>query len=230
MGRRHPADPTGRRCRMAHWHPSADRRRTVWWAGFVMAGVLVLPACDSDGGSNRDGDISTLTVTVSHRDGARRPGFEVPETVPAGPTRIDLVNHTGELHQAQLLKLNDGVTVEMFKLTVLGQLFGENIAEVLEDPTHQLTLRADHLDLMLTLAAPTGATGAVEPGRSSSGTLLVDLAPGRYVLVDILPDADGLPYLANGLIEAFEVTPSGRPTSGPGAQLDLASPTEGRSQ
>jgi hypothetical protein len=44
------------------------------------------------------------------------------------------------------------------------------------------------------------------------------------VLVDILPDADGVPYLANGLIEAFEVTPNGRPTSGPGAQLDLASP------
>src|SRR5918993_3791811 len=81
-------------------------------AGLVVTALLA--GCTSDrrsveGGSTAgDQKPSSNTVSVTADDYK----FEAPATIPAGTTTIRLVNRGKELHQAQLMKLEEGKTLD----------------------------------------------------------------------------------------------------------------------
>jgi hypothetical protein len=115
-------------------------------------------------------------VTIRARDFS----FEAPAKLNAGLTNIKLINEGQEMHHAQLARLKDGVTMEQ-----LGQVMRDN-------PNAALG--------MITLA---GGPGAIGPGQSTEVTL--DLAVGQYLMLDLIPGADGVPHMGKGMLSNFAV-------------------------
>ena len=110
----------------------------------------------------------------------------VPDSVPAGPTAISLTDDGQELHQVVLLRVNDGVDETMDALFDLPE----------EERTSKVTPVAE-VD--------------VRPGRTN--TSLVNLEPGRYILVCYVPKdskggvlGHGDPHYADGMLAEVTVT------------------------
>lgn len=113
---------------------------------------------------------------------AKEYGYQVPKEIPAGPTRMQLVNQGQELHHAQLIRLEQGKT--------LADLTAPRPA----GPPPEW-------------AVPVGGPGAVGPGDSSS--VIQTLTPGRYVIFCFIPSlSDHKEHLAKGMIAEFQVTAS----------------------
>jgi len=117
--------------------------------------------------------------------------FNAPESLPAGRVTLELSNHGQEVHHAQLLRLNDGVT------------FGDFTAALQQEGEGALRLT--------TLE---GGPGAIDPHGTSQVTL--DLKPGTYALACFIVGSDGVPHLAKGMLKPVQVTqaasvPAGEP-------------------
>ncbi len=119
--------------------------------------------------------------------------FSAPDTLPAGLVTIRLVNHGHEPHHGQLLRLNDGVTFGQFASAM--QQEGEGA---------------------LRLVSAEGGPGTIDPHGSSQVTL--NLKPGTYALVCLIPGPDGVPHLARGMVTQLEVTPPGATANEPTTQ------------
>lgn len=139
-----------------------------------------------------DGDqvsIPVVTVTTSQSgdaEGADRYSFSLTDDLTAGPTQINLRNEGPEPHHVQVFKLDDGVTMDQF---------GEVLASGDESA-------------LLGVGAFVGGTGTADPGSDSKADALIDLGEGNYVLLCFIPDAEGVPHLANGMVEPFTVGPA----------------------
>lgn len=107
--------------------------------------------------------------------------FSGPDTLPAGWNRISLQNEGGELHHGQLLRLPADRTV------------ADLVAAMQENPNHP----PDWL-------VYEGGPGVFIPGES--GAALVELEAGNYVLICVLPDAEGVPHAAHGMMKPLTVT------------------------
>lgn len=107
--------------------------------------------------------------------------FAGPDTLSAGWNRITLENEGGELHHGQLLRLPPDRTMK------------DLISAMQEDPNHP----PDWLSYA-------GGPGVYIPGES--GAALVDLEAGNYVLICVLPDAEGVPHAAHGMMKPVTVT------------------------
>lgn len=120
-------------------------------------------------------ELPTLRITA---DDYR---YEVPAEVPAGPTRLQLVNRGKELHHAQLIRLEQGKTLKDFAALPPG-------------------------GPLPSWAVLVGGPGAVDPG--TSGSVIQSLTPGEYALMCWIPSAtDHQLHLAKGMITSFKVTP-----------------------
>lgn len=119
-------------------------------------------------------------------DGSMTHRFEPLTDVTAGPAQLNLVNEGMEPHHVQLLKLNEGVTMD----DVGAALATGNPGALLE------------------IGSFAGGTGVVDPGSESTADALVDLEEGTYVMLCFIEGPDGLPHLATGMVEAFEVGPA----------------------
>ncbi len=119
-------------------------------------------------------------------DGTMTHRFGPLEGVTAGPAQFNLVNEGMEPHHVQLHKLNDGVTMD----DVGAALATGNPGALLEIGTFA------------------GGTGVVDPGSESTADALVDLEEGTYVMLCFIEGADGIPHLAKGMVEPFEVGPA----------------------
>lgn len=108
--------------------------------------------------------------------------FEAPATVPAGTTTIRLVNSGKELHQAQLLKLEEGKTVD-------------DLAKALKS--------GGPLPSWIKFA---GGPNGIAPGQETQATSA--LSPGQYAYICLIPSPDGVMHAAKGMIRPFEVTGS----------------------
>lgn len=114
-------------------------------------------------------------------------GFDLPDRLPAGPTRLSLSNDGAEPHHAQLARLADGVDEDTFR-AALETTDDARIAEV---------------------AVFAGGTGVVVPGGTSEADGIVDLEEGTYALLCFIPGAaDGVPHYANGMVAFVDVDPS----------------------
>jgi uncharacterized cupredoxin-like copper-binding protein len=151
-------------------------------------------------GVNRDSDRNTeraapKTVIVTATDYR----FEMPDTLPAGPTKIQLVNHGRELHQLFLVRLTSGKTAA-------------DLAAAMKKPGP-----------MPAWAVEEGGPNGVDPAKSSLATI-VDLEPGRYAALCIIPGPDGVPHVMKGMIRDIIVGPivhGGSPERTPSSTISL---------
>lgn len=121
-------------------------------------------------------------VTFTARDFA----YEGPAEIPAGLTALQLVSEGPSLHHIQLVRFEEGKSLEDF----LGGLKGEGY--------------------------PTWATsvgGPAPPAPNDTSTVIQDLTPGNYGLICFIPSADGVPHVAKGMSRALKVVPASGPAA-----------------
>ncbi len=141
--------------------------RTLAAAGLV----LLLPGCATEEPPNE--------VTVIGIDYA----FDLPDTLPPGPTAIAFENRGDVAHEMILVRLKEGVTLED---VMQGIQAGANPDELTE-----------------------GGPGILMagPGETAASRLLVDLLPGHtYALVcNFQDEPDAPPHTALGMRSSFHV-------------------------
>jgi hypothetical protein len=172
------------------------KRFTYLLAVAALLAVMVIgAACSDDDDENEEpttegtaeatevmaGEIPTVEITGTDY------AFEAPASIAGGVTRFVFNNESaGENHQAQLLKLNEGVTIEAVGAAESeAELFG--------------------------LVAAAGGPGA-GPGLTSENVL--NLEPGQYAVICLIPSPDdGVVHAEKGMVAALEVTeaPSDQP-------------------
>lgn len=106
--------------------------------------------------------------------------FTGPETLSSGLVTIRLTNQGHEPHHGQLLRLNDGVSLEEF----------------------MSTLQQDEQQAQA-LVSIEGGPGLIDPNGVAE--VRVDLAPGTYLLACFVPSPDGVPHLAKGMLKPLQV-------------------------
>jgi hypothetical protein len=116
------------------------------------------------------------SVTITAKDFS----FDMPETLSAGLVDITMTNAGAEAHQAQLARLNQGVTTDQILAAVKG------------DPATLLPL--------LTLV---GGPNGIDPGQSQE--VIVNLSSGQHVALCFFSGADNVPHAAKGMVKFFQV-------------------------
>lgn len=136
----------------------------------MLTALLLLGACGTTG-------ITQIPqITIKAHDYS----FEAPAQIEAGLVSIRLENEGQEPHHVQLVRLNDGVTMEQLQATLQ------------QGP-----------EAALPLVTLDGGPGVVPSGKSQQVT--VELTPGHYLLMCFVPGPDGIPHLAKGMMAPLEV-------------------------
>jgi hypothetical protein len=136
--------------------------------------------------------LRTLTIQTTEFS------FQAPDSVPAGWTRVTIRNIGGEDHQAQLARLNPGVTFDQLRATAAKGVPGA----------------------LLALVTPVGGPNAVAPGHSA--TTIDNLTPGQYALICFLFSSDGTEHDAKGMMKLLTVTPPRGSGASPKASSTVA--------
>ena len=106
--------------------------------------------------------------------------FDAPDQIEAGRVSLKLENVGHEDHQVQLVRLNDGVTLEQLE------------AALQQGPEAALPL--------VTLA---GGVGLAAPNHHEQAVL--DLTEGQYVMLCLVSGEDGVPHVAKGMLKPIQV-------------------------
>jgi uncharacterized cupredoxin-like copper-binding protein len=165
----------------------------LYLAGAVAACRADRPSPHTDAAvpsSSAAGTAATVTVspiTVTATDFK----LDMPATIPSGAVSLRLVNSGKELHQAQIIRLDEGKTMADLEAAMKHE----------GPPPPWLHF----------LGGPNG----IAPGQEA--TSMTSLAPGKYVLLCLIPGADGVPHLMKGMIQPFEVTGGGAEAALPAA-------------
>jgi uncharacterized cupredoxin-like copper-binding protein len=120
--------------------------------------------------------------------------FEMPDTLPAGPTLFHFTDEGKLLHHMTLVKLEQGKTLADFTALPPGPF--PAWAVFMGGPNTPLPNGGVDLDV-------------------------VDLAPGNYAVICVIPDADGKPHMMQGMAKALTVTPSTDARTMPASDLTL---------
>jgi len=117
-------------------------------------------------------------VTVTANDFS----FDAPGQVPAGAVTMRLVNNGKELHHAQIIRIEDGKTMD-------------DIAKALKNPGPPPSW-----------VKFVGGPNAVPPGKETYATSV--LTPGLYAYLCFIPSADRVIHTSKGMVRPFEVMPA----------------------
>lgn len=121
----------------------------------------------------------------------------LPATLPGGFTKLTLDNQGGTGHHAMFMKLNDGVTADEFSAVLAAPEFGPLFG------------------LSVSLGGP-----EVDPGLQAS--VILDLLPGSYVVLCLIPDEEGIPHYMHGMHALLDVTDAvERPAPTADAKVEL---------
>ena len=120
-------------------------------------------------------------ITVRTRDYVF---YEMPDSIPAGPTTIQLANDGPDLHHVWLIRLEEGKTL----------------------PDLMKAVQAGH-GAMPSWAVDVGGPNTPVPGGVASATL--NLEAGTYVLICVIPAKDGVPHIMKGMVRSLKVLPNG---------------------
>jgi len=122
--------------------------------------------------------------------GAKDFSYDGPDTIAGGLVKLTLTNSGKEPHQAQVVRLNDGVTPQQFQSSLQNP-----------DPT-----------ALLKLVTTMGGPNVIDPGNSQS--VIDTLTPGNYALLCFVSGDDNIPHLAKGMVKTFTVTapPAAQPS------------------
>jgi plastocyanin len=145
--------------------------------GSTLALVGAIAGCKSDRIPVAEAQkTGPATVTVTAHDYS----FDAPDRITAGVTRVHLVNNGKELHHAQLIRIEEGKTME-------------DVARALKTsgpPPSWVRF--------------VGGPNAVAPGQETHATSV--LAPGRYAYLCFIPSGDRVIHAVKGMVRPFEVT------------------------
>lgn len=154
-----------------------------------MVGVLILMAAFA--GFNVGDD----AVAATHADKpvvfvAHDYGFMGPDRIPAGMITVQVVNQGKDLHHVQIMQLTEGKTAEDF----------------------HAAMKADsaHPPAWTKLV---GGPNAVMPGGKASATMA--LPAGQYLLLCLIPDSQGVPHVALGMVKPLTIEATTRPVASP---------------
>ena len=166
--------------------------------------ALALGAAACTGSSKPDADARPAAQQVRAEEApahvvhftARDYAFSGPKQIPAGRTKVVLINQGDVEHQLGLFKLNEGETI--------GTAFGaiSKVGNLEGGRPHGTWL---------------GGPNGVAAHTSESVTL--DLAPGHYVVGCLIPAADGQPHAMKGMLSEVTVTGAAAPDSTADNQL-----------
>ena len=124
--------------------------------------------------------------------------FDGPDVLPAGWVTLRITNAGHELHQLQMVKL-------------VGKKAVPDLIQALKE----------HPDEIPSWMQPFGGANGVLPGGEARAT--IQLTPGQYLLICLVPDKDGLFHSLRGMHKAVTVTAStGRPQKEPKAAVTIA--------
>lgn len=164
--------------RPVHPRRPAPRRRSGARVAAMTLVALLAALGFGVGAARAAGTRRTRDLTVTATDFR----LATPGQVAAGPTRVRLVNHGSEGHQAALVRLGAGHTSGEF-LGALATSFGASRR----------------------FGTFVGGPNAAAPGRTSEAT--VTLKAGHYLAVCLMPSAsDGTPHVMKGMLTEFDVT------------------------
>jgi uncharacterized cupredoxin-like copper-binding protein len=151
-----------------------SRRFLIGAVIVVIAAVALALALTRESIASSSGTFEPPVVTLVATDF----GFETPETIPAGAVTIRLVNQGIEPHHGQLVRLDEGKTLDDMAAS-----FERN-----EVPK---------------FATWVGGPGLVAPGMESSVTLA--LRPGTYYWLCFIESSDRVPHMAKGMVRPITV-------------------------
>lgn len=120
--------------------------------------------------------------------------YEMPDTLPAGPTEFHFSDDGKQLHHMTIVKLEQGKTLADFTALPPGPF-----------PAWATLM---------------GGPNSPIPGGGTSDDV-VDLQPGHYAAVCLIPGADGKPHMIKGMVKAFTVKPSSQARTMPASDLSL---------
>lgn len=164
--------------------------------------IALLAACgtkDASKSATNASDSSHVVVAVPHQMtiNATEYKFEAPDQVPAGLMTVHLVDNGSELHHVAFVKLNDGKTMA-------------DVEQLFKNPGPMPSWAVDH-----------GGVNAPHPGGGMATTTQM-LEPGNYALLCFIPDANGVPHFAKGMVRPLTVVPdSGASAAAPAADITL---------
>ena len=121
--------------------------------------------------------------------------FKLPERISAGYTEVTLKNAGPAEHHAMFMRLNPGKTLADFMAIAQNKDVGA----------------------LFSISSSIGGPGSVDPGHES--TVVIDLTPGQYVVICIVPAADGMPHYKMGMLAPLTVTASARKSRQPAATV-----------
>jgi hypothetical protein len=120
--------------------------------------------------------------------------FDLPDTLPAGPTFFHLTNEGTQIHHMTLVKLEQGKTLADFTALPPGPI-----------PSWAVFV---------------GGPNAPMP-NGGQAEAVVDLSPGNYVVICLVPGPDGKPHMMNGMVKALTVTPTSEARKMPAGDMTL---------
>jgi len=175
------------------------RTRAPWVMVLAVGGSALMAACSSSASTAGNGARASSTTTGPPPHELRVEAadfkFTLPATVPSGVTDVVLHNQGDETHQLDIVRMAPGKT----KADLLGA-----VAKL--DPTGVATLL--------------GGPNEVAPGKR--GRVTIDLRPGNYFAICLIPGADGVPHILKGMMTPFTVTGSAEPRALPTADRTVS--------
>jgi hypothetical protein len=147
----------------------------------LMGGLLAACGDDDNGGDSATattkagGDTPELAIL------AKEYSFTTASSVKAGFVKVTLENEGKEHHQAQFLRINDGVTPQQLQ-------------EAASDTTGAK---------LLALTTITGGVNGIGGGETQSA--VTELDAGSYLMLCFLEAPDGVPHVAKGMQAQFTV-------------------------
>ncbi|MCZ7535553.1 MAG: hypothetical protein M5T61_06140 [Acidimicrobiia bacterium] len=180
-------------------------RRFVIAISVMSAFTIAAASCGGDDDSDDTaasvettaGTEATATTTVAEPERtavtfvATDFAFDGPAEVPAGIVDVTIVNQGQEDHHVQLIRLDGDVDVDALTTATDSGDFS-----VLSEVTF--------------LGGPNGA------GPGAERTATVDLDPGSYVVICMIPSVDGVAHYDKGMVAPLEVVPAeGAPAPAP---------------
>lgn len=129
-------------------------------------------------GERHEAPIPEAAITIRMSDFTYNP-----LTLTAGTHTIRVINDGPQTHEAQLVRLHEGATIEQFLGAMAPGAAGPPPGEEI------------------------GGSGALSPGLDNYWT--VTLTPGSYAIICFVPDpSDGMPHAMKGMVQTFTVPAS----------------------
>jgi hypothetical protein len=122
--------------------------------------------------------------------------FDMPATIESGWIRVTMDNQGMMDHHAMLMRVNDDATLEDLQAALLEPAF----------------------EPMFAVSASVGGPIA---GPGVAASVIVDLEPGQYIAICVIPDDAGVPHYALGMQATFEVTEGAAAAEAPATALSV---------